>query len=55
MELFLFHFRLWGTTLEQIFLGARTYGTIEPANLEAVLSTNFQGKAIKLRKKRMLM
>lgn len=45
MELFLFHFRLWGTTLEQIFLGSRAYGTIEPANLEAILSTNFQGKA----------
>ncbi|KAL9039837.1 MAG: hypothetical protein Q9180_002292 [Flavoplaca navasiana] len=42
MELFLFHFRLWGTTLEQIFLGTRAYGTIEPANLEAILSTNFQ-------------
>lgn len=46
MELFQFHFRLWGTTLEQIFLGSRAYGTIEPANLEAILSTNFQGKAI---------
>lgn len=47
MELFLFHFRLWGTTLEQIFLGTRAFGTIEPANLEAILSTNFQGKAVK--------
>lgn len=46
MELFLFHFRLWGTTLEQIFLGSRAYGTIEPANLEAILNTNFQGTAI---------
>lgn len=42
MELFLFHFRLWGTTLEQIFLGTRAFGTIEPRNLEAILSTNFQ-------------
>ena len=44
MELFLFHFRLWGTTLEQIFLGTRAFGTIEPANLEAILSTNFKGE-----------
>ena len=42
MELFLFHFRLWGTTLEQVFLGTRAFGTIEPRNLEAILSTNFQ-------------
>ena len=42
MELFLFHFRLWGTTLEQVFLGAQAFGTIEPANLEAILCTNFQ-------------
>lgn len=41
MELFLFHLRLWGTTLEQRFLGSRAFGTIEPANLEAILSTNF--------------
>ena len=44
MELFLFHFRLWGTTLEQVFLGTRAFGTIEPANLEAILSTNFKGE-----------
>ena len=42
MELFLFHFRLWGTTLEQVFLGSKAFGTIEPRNLEAMLSTNFQ-------------
>ena len=42
MELFLFHFRLWGTTLEQVFLGTQAFGTIEPRNLEAILSTNFQ-------------
>ena len=41
MELFLFHFRYWGTSLEQVFLGAHALGTIEPANLEAILSTNF--------------
>ena len=44
MELFLFHFRLWGNTLEQVFLGKKAFGTIEPANLEAILSTNFKGK-----------
>lgn len=44
MELFLFHFRLWGTTLEQIFLGTRALGTIEPRNLEVILSTNFKGQ-----------
>ena len=42
MELFLFHFRSWGTTLEQVFLGIQAFGTIEPRNLEAILSTNFQ-------------
>ncbi|KAG9249102.1 cytochrome P450 alkane hydroxylase [Calycina marina] len=42
MELFLFHFRLWGTTLEQVFLGTHAFGTIEPRNLEAILSTNFK-------------
>ncbi|KAL9588132.1 MAG: hypothetical protein Q9203_003058 [Teloschistes exilis] len=51
MELFLFHFRLWGTTLEQIFLGSRAYGTIEPANLEAILSTNFQDWSMGPRRK----
>ncbi|KAH4054852.1 hypothetical protein HBH70_047010 [Parastagonospora nodorum] len=44
MELFLFHFRQTGNTLEQKFLGTRAFGTIEPANLEAILSINFQGK-----------
>ncbi|KAJ5052630.1 cytochrome P450 [Bipolaris maydis] len=42
MELFLFHFRQTGNTLEQKFLGTRAYGTIEPANLEAIFSTNFK-------------
>ena len=42
MESFLFDFRLWGTTLEQVFLGVRAFGTIGPRNLEAILSTNFQ-------------
>jgi hypothetical protein len=44
MELFLFHFRQTGSTLEQKFLGTKAYGTIEPANLEAILSTNFKRK-----------
>ena len=42
MELFLLHFRLWGTTLEQVFLGIQGFDTIDPRNLEAMLSTNFQ-------------
>ena len=45
MELFLFHFRQTGSTLEQKFLGTMAYGTIEPANLEAMLSTNFKGQS----------
>jgi cytochrome P450 len=44
MELFLFHFRQTGNTLEQKFLGTRAYGTIEPANVEAILSTESAGK-----------
>lgn len=43
MELFQFHFRQTGSTLEQVFLGTSAFGTIEPANLEALLSTNFKG------------
>lgn len=42
MQLFLFHFRLWGNTFEQNFLGARSLGTIEPQNLEVML-TNSEG------------
>ncbi|PVH94679.1 cytochrome P450 alkane hydroxylase [Periconia macrospinosa] len=42
MELFLFHFRQTGSTLEQKFLGTKAYGTIEPANLEAIFSSNFK-------------
>ncbi|KAK5106290.1 hypothetical protein LTS08_000408 [Lithohypha guttulata] len=49
MELFLFHFRLWGTTLEQKFLGTLAFGTIEPRNLEAILSTNFEDWSLGLR------
>jgi hypothetical protein len=47
MELFLFHFRQTGSTLEQKFLGTKAHGTIEPANLEAIFSTSFKGTAKK--------
>ncbi len=43
MELFLFHFRQTGYTLEQRFLRAQAFGTVDPANLEVILSTNFSG------------
>ncbi|KAI0015256.1 cytochrome P450 alkane hydroxylase [Xylariomycetidae sp. FL0641] len=41
MELFLFHFRQTGYTAKQIFLLKPAYGTVDPANLEAIFSTNF--------------
>ncbi|KAI1182506.1 cytochrome P450 alkane hydroxylase [Nemania serpens] len=41
MELFLFHFRQTGYTLKQKFLMTPAYGTVDPANLEAMFSTNF--------------
>lgn len=44
MELFLFHFRQTSFTLEQVFLGTPALGTIDPANMEAILSTNFKGE-----------
>ena len=47
MELFLFHFQDVGSTLEQKFLGTSAFGTIEPRNLEAMLSSSFTDKAIK--------
>ncbi|OQU99595.1 hypothetical protein CLAIMM_05205 [Cladophialophora immunda] len=50
MELFLFHFRQTGSTLEQVFLGTKAFGTIEPANLEAILSTNFGHYSMGLRR-----
>lgn len=43
MELFMFHFRQTGNTIEQVLIGIVAFDTIEPANLEAVLSTNFKG------------
>ncbi|EXJ79312.1 hypothetical protein A1O3_08814 [Capronia epimyces CBS 606.96] len=50
MELFLFHFRQTGSTLEQVFLGTKAFGTIEPANLEAMLATNFRDYSMGLRR-----
>ncbi|OBT56020.1 hypothetical protein VE04_03687 [Pseudogymnoascus sp. 24MN13] len=44
MELFLFHFRQTGWTLEQVFLGVPAFGTVDPANMEAILSSNFKEK-----------
>lgn len=43
MELFKFHFEDVGDTLEQKFLGTIAYGTIEPRNIEAMLSSGFDG------------
>jgi cytochrome P450 len=39
MELFLFHFRQTEDTVEQGFFGTTAFATIEPASLEALLST----------------
>ncbi|OCT46538.1 Cytochrome P450 [Cladophialophora carrionii] len=50
MELFLFHFRQTGNTLEQVFLGTKAFGTIEPVNMEAILSTNFKDYGMGLRR-----
>ena len=35
-----------GTTFEQNLLGSRAIGTIDPENVEAILSTNFDGNAL---------
>lgn len=43
MELFMFHFRQTGNTVEQVFIGTTAFDTIEPANLEALLLTKFKG------------
>jgi hypothetical protein len=40
MELFMFHFRQTGSTIEQVFIGTTAFDTIEP---EALLSTKFKG------------
>jgi len=44
MELFLFHFRQTGNTLKQVFLMTPAYGTVDPANIGAILSTKFEGE-----------
>ncbi|PLB46480.1 cytochrome P450 alkane hydroxylase [Aspergillus steynii IBT 23096] len=41
MELFLFHFRQTGYTLQQVFLLTPAFGTVDPANLRAMLSSKF--------------
>ncbi|MCJ1462955.1 hypothetical protein MMC07_001559 [Pseudocyphellaria aurata] len=41
MDLFTFHFQDVGYTLEQKFLGTIAFGTVEPKNLEAMLSSQF--------------
>ncbi|KAK7750019.1 hypothetical protein SLS62_008011 [Diatrype stigma] len=41
MELFLFHFHQTGYTLKQVFLGTPAYGTVDPANMETILSSKF--------------
>jgi hypothetical protein len=45
MELFLFHFRQTGWTLQQIFLLTPAYGTVDPENLEAMFLSRFSGKS----------
>lgn len=44
MDLFTFHFRDVGNTLEQKFLGTKAFGTIEPRNLEAIMSSKEKGE-----------
>lgn len=39
----MFHFRDVGNTLEQRFLGTKAFGTIEPKNLEAMMSSKMKG------------
>jgi hypothetical protein len=46
MEYFLWHFRRWGNTLDQVFLGTQAFGTIDLLNLQAVLSTKFDGSVV---------
>ena len=48
MEHFLLHFRQTGNTVEKFFIGTTAFDTIEPANLEALLSTNFKGNPTNL-------
>jgi len=41
MELFLFHFRQTGYTLQQVFLLTPAFGAVDPANLKDMLSWQF--------------
>ncbi|PGH16458.1 hypothetical protein AJ79_01789 [Helicocarpus griseus UAMH5409] len=50
MELFTFHFRDVGNTLEQRFLGTRAFGTIDPKNLEAMMSSKMKDFGFGLRR-----
>ncbi|KAG4428262.1 hypothetical protein IFR05_016258 [Cadophora sp. M221] len=50
MELFLFHFRQTGYTLEQFFLGSLAFGTVDPANIEAILCSRFDDYTVGSRK-----
>ena len=54
MTTFLFQFRYLGTTLEHHFLGNKAIGTIEPRNLEAILSSDFEDYSMGERHKVML-
>jgi hypothetical protein len=44
MSLFQRHFREDGNTLKHEFLLTPAFGTIDPANLEAILSSKFKGR-----------
>jgi hypothetical protein len=43
METFLNFHRSYGWTFQNTLLGATSWGTVEPENLEAILSSNFKG------------
>lgn len=43
LQFFFDVFEETGTTFEQVLLGARGIDTVDPENIEAVLSTNFDG------------
>lgn len=45
MDLILFHFHRTGSTVKQVFFLKPAYETIDPANPEAMQSTQFQGTA----------
>ncbi|PGH29033.1 hypothetical protein GX50_08220 [[Emmonsia] crescens] len=50
MELFAFHFSDVGNTLEQKFLGTSAFGTIDPKNLEAMMSSKVKNFSFGLRR-----